>query len=181
MTLVLALLSIAVVAWPAARVQGRPCTVEAHASSAEHPASTVEDAADAVVLLALALRGGSPVIDALEAVAQGASGQVRADLLAVAAGLRWGLPEGLVWHRLDPCWRPVAQAWSAAHRAGVGPAELLVGAAERMREHEAHVLEGRMQRATVLLVLPLGGLFLPGFVATTVIPVVIHLLGGLSR
>ncbi len=51
---------------------------------------------------------------------------------------------------------------------------------ERMRVAEARRVEAALQRAGVLLVLPLGVCFLPGFVATTVVPVVLVLLGALG-
>ena len=87
----------------------------------------------------------------------------------------------MAWSQLDPCWRSVALVWEAAESAGVAPAALLESAAQRLREQEAAAREARLQRAGVLLVLPLGGLFLPGFLATTVVPVVLHLLGPLGR
>ena len=62
----------------------------------------------------------------------------------------------------------------------IGPAGLLAAAARRMHDDEARRVEAAVQRAGVLLVLPLGACFLPGFVATTVTPVVLLLLGGLS-
>ena len=49
-----------------------------------------------------------------------------------------------------------------------------------MRALESRRVEAAVQRAAVLLVLPLGACFLPGFVATTVAPVVLHLVGGLA-
>ena len=53
-------------------------------------------------------------------------------------------------------------------------------AASRMREAEVRRVEAAVSRAGVLLVLPLGLCFLPGFVGTTVGPVVLRLLGGLG-
>lgn len=64
----------------------------------------------------------------------------------------------------------------ASNRAGVAPADLLMSAAIRMHEVHDETMAARIQRAAVLLVLPLGGLFLPGFVATTVVPLVLHML-----
>jgi len=59
---------------------------------------------------------------------------------------------------------------------------VLLAAAERMRRAESARVEAGLQRARGLLVLPLGACFLPGFVGTTVVPVVMHLarstLGG---
>jgi hypothetical protein len=44
-----------------------------------------------------------------------------------------------------------------------------------MRTAEDERIEAAVQRAGTLLVLPLGACFLPGFVCTTVAPVVLHL------
>ena len=81
--------------------------------------STVEDVADAVVLLAVALHGGAAVTTALDRVAALTTGQVRDDLRTVAAAQRWGLPTVTAWSHLDPCWGPVALVWEAAEQAGV--------------------------------------------------------------
>ena len=59
--------------------------------------------------------------------------------------------------------------------AGAPPAALLDAAALRMAQAERRRLETAAQRAGVLLVLPLGACFLPAFLLTTVVPVVITL------
>ena len=84
------------------------------------------------------------------------------------------------WARVGPGWQTAAVSWHAAQSAGAAPAGLLAAAARRMHDDEARRVEAAVQRAGVLLVLPLGACFLPGFVATTVAPVVLLLLGGLS-
>lgn len=152
-----------------------------HSTAPDPTGSTVNDVADAVALLAMALKGGAAVTTALDRVADLSTGQVSDDLRTVAAAHRWGLPSAVAWSQLDPCWRSVALVWEAAESAGVAPAALLESAAQRLREQEAAAREARLQRAGVLLVLPLGGLFLPGFLATTVVPVVLHLLGPMGR
>ena len=65
--------------------------------------------------------------------------------------------------------------WTA-DRAGAAPAGLLTATAARIRRTEAAQIEARIQRAGVLLVLPLGLCFLPGFLLTTVVPVVADLV-----
>ena len=170
---------LAVLVWPD-RPGQHPLSPESDSRTPGSPpvveASSVEDLANAVVLLALALRGGASVVEALDVVIARTSGQVQADLRTVAAGHRWGVPSETVWADLSPLWRPVALAWDAAQRAGVPPSALLLTAASRIREAELAALEARVQRAAVWLVLPLGLLFLPGFVATTVLPIVLRLL-----
>jgi Na+/glutamate symporter len=99
----------------------------------------------------------------------------------VAAAHRWGQPPEGAWAHVGPGWAAAAIAWHAAHAAGAAPAGLLDAAGRRMRAEESRRVDTAVQRAGVLLVLPLGACFLPGFIATTVVPVVLHLLAGLAR
>lgn len=136
---------------------------------------TVDAAADALVLCALALRSGLGPIEALEAVADHAGGPVSHHLRVVASAHRWGQDAATSWAHVGDAWRPAALAWQAAERSGAAPAGVVLAAAERMRREESSRVEAAVQRAGVLLVLPLGACFLPGFVGTTVVPVVLHL------
>lgn len=141
----------------------------------------VEDAAGALVLVAATLRGGSGSVEALEAVSRILDGSAARELAVVAAAHRWGEPPDRAWSHVGDGWAAAAVAWHAAHEAGAAPAGLLVAAARRMREEERRRLEGAVHRSGVLLVLPLGACFLPGFVATTIAPVVLHLVGTTLR
>jgi pilus assembly protein TadC len=142
--------------------------------------ATVEEAAAALGLVAAALRSGVGSVEALESVADVTGGPAGRELAVVAAAHRWGQAPGQAWAHVGPGWAAAAVAWHAAHAAGAAPAGLLTAAAERMRALESLRVEAAVQRAAVLLVLPLGACFLPGFVATTVAPVVLHLVGGLA-
>ncbi|MFQ6172209.1 type II secretion system F family protein [Oryzobacter sp. R7] len=137
----------------------------------------VEEAAGALALVAATLRGGSGAVEALEAVARVVPGPAGRELAVVAAAHRWGETPEDAWAHVGPGWGAAAVAWHAAHDAGAAPAGLLAAAARRMREEERQRLEAAVQRSGVLLVLPLGLCFLPGFVATTVAPVVLQLVG----
>ncbi len=141
---------------------------------------TVDDAAVALTLLAASLRGGAGAVECLEAVAAVDPTAAGRDLGVVAAAHRWGEPPDRAWLHVGPGWAPVAVAWHAAISAGAAPAGLVEAAARRMRETESRRLEGALHRAGVLLVLPLGACFLPGFVATTVVPLVLLLVDGLA-
>lgn len=143
--------------------------------------ATVDEAAVALSLLAAALRGGAGPVECLEGVAALDPGPAGHELAVVAAAHRWGEPPERAWQHVGPGWGPAAAAWHAALSAGAAPAALVEAAAGRMRASEARRVEASVQRAGVLLVLPLGACFLPGFVATTVAPVVLLLLGGLGR
>jgi hypothetical protein len=151
------------------------------ASGAVTRSATVEEASAALTLVAAALRSGVGSLEALEAVARIGEGAAGRDLAVVAAAHRWGEPPEAAWARVGPGWQAAAVSWHAAHAAGAAPAGLLAAAAVRMQEEEGRRVEAAVQRAGVLLVLPLGGCFLPGFVATTVVPVVLLLLDGFRR
>lgn len=138
--------------------------------------ATVDAAADALVLTALALRSGLAPVEALEAVAAELPTAIGRELRIVASAHRWGQGAATAWSHVGEAWRPAALAWQAAERAGAAPAGVVLAAAERMRHQEASRVEAAVQRAGVLLVLPLGLFFLPGFAATTVVPVVLHLV-----
>ena len=72
-------------------------------------------------------------------------------------------------------WAPVSRALTLAARAGLPPADLLITGAQDVRRAERHRQELATARLGVRVVLPLGLTFLPAFLATTVIPVVIAL------
>ena len=140
--------------------------------------SSVDDVADALVLVALALRAGLDLTRALEEVATGSGASVARDLSAVVAAVRWGRPVEEAWTYAGSLWRPAALAWSVAEATGAAPAALVADAAIRLRERQERDRERRAARAGVLLVLPLGLGFLPAFACTAVLPVVIALAVG---
>jgi len=172
------LMALAVLVWPGVRGAGVSSAVQPEAAPAG-PA-TVEEAATALGLVAAALRSGVGAVEALEAVAAVDAGPAGRELAVVAAAHRWGRPPDEAWAEVGPGWGAARVAWHAAHTAGAAPAGLLAAAAGRMRAEESRRVEAAVHRAGVLLVLPLGACFLPGFVATTVAPVVLHLLRGLG-
>lgn len=134
-----------------------------------------DDVADALVLIALGLRAGLPLTGALDHVRAGASGTVGSDLAAVVAALRWGLPVREAWSFAGSAWRPAATATHLSEQTGAAAAELLEGAAARIREQGERARERAAARAGVLLVLPLGLGFLPAFACTAVVPLVVTL------
>ena len=136
------------------------------------------DIADALVLVALGLRAGLPLATALHHVQVGATGVVRADLASVVAALGWGLPAQEAWTHAGARWRQAAIATHLSEQTGAAPAELLEGAATRLREQGERARERAAARAGVLLVLPLGLGFLPAFACTAVVPVVVTLASG---
>jgi pilus assembly protein TadC len=137
----------------------------------------------AVDLLAAALRAGAPPARAVEVVGEAVDGPVGRRLVRVGTALRLGA-------------RP-EEAWAAV--AGIAGADRLVRAAVRSADSGAAMtgalgrlagdlraarrarVEAGAQRLGVLVVLPLGLCFLPAFLLTGVVPVVVAVLGDVLR
>lgn len=172
-------LLVAVLCWPP-RHAGMPAEpglgVLWQAASSAPPTpvdqETTLSVASAIDLLALALTSGSPLTNALAAVADQSGPVVAAQLRQVIAALQWGVDDAKAWQGLAPVWRPAADALALAARVGMPAAGLLREAAATIRRDERQSLQERTARLGVLIVLPLGGCFLPAFATLTVLPVV---------
>jgi pilus assembly protein TadC len=138
-------------------------------------APTSDEIAASMVLLSVALQSGSGVVEAIEHVAQVAPAVPAAELAVVAAGLRWGLAEDRAWAEVDARWSRTALALRMAREAGVPPSSLLVTGAEDLRSSRLAAIDIAAAGLGVRLVIPLGVAFLPAFVLTTVVPVVLAL------
>ena len=166
----------AVLLWP--RV--RPWQARRRRSRAlgrQHPVDA--GVPEALELLALAMSGGADLHGALSQVARSLGGEQGRELASVAAGLAWGLDDAAVWDLVPPRWEPARRAVLLASTAGVPPAGLLRDAAADLRRDALARVEAATARLSVRLVVPLGLAFLPAFVLTTVVPVVLALAGGL--
>ncbi len=138
-------------------------------------APTSEEVAASMVLLAVALQSGSGVVEAIEHVAEVGPPVPAADLAVVAAALRWGLDEESAWAEVDPRWSRAAMALRLAREAGVAPSSLLLTGADDLRSNRLAAIDVAAARLGVRLVVPLGVAFLPAFVLTTIVPVVLAL------
>jgi pilus assembly protein TadC len=135
----------------------------------------VADVAGVIDLLALSLRGGAGLVEAMEAVAVRVGGLLGLHLKTVAAAGRWGVDDAAAWASVPSAWQPAARALRMAATAGVPPADVLVGAADEIRRAEQQRLEVATATLGVRIVLPLGLVFLPAFILTTVMPIVLAL------
>ena len=133
------------------------------------------EVAGVIDLLALTLRGGAGLLEALEAVAGRVGGQLGLHLQTVAAARRWGVDDATAWASVPSAWAPAARALRMAATAGVPPADVLSRSAEEVRRAEQQRLEVATATLGIRIVLPLGLAFLPAFVLTTVVPVVLAL------
>jgi pilus assembly protein TadC len=167
-------LTLAVLLWPRSRswrvagaARGRRDRRPGHALEAGVPES--------LELLALAMDGGTDLQGALRQVARVVGGPLGRQLLTVAAGVAWGLDDDEAWELVPAHWDPARRALGLAGRAGVPPAGLLASAAADQRRDALAGVETATARLSVRLVVPLGLAFLPAFVLTTVLPVVLAL------
>jgi pilus assembly protein TadC len=184
MTLAVILLSaVGVLVWPSASGDSRMglgrLAMGAKAPGADRDsivrAVPVADVAGVIDLLALTLRGGAGLVEAMEAVAARVGGPLGLHLQTVAAARRWGVDDATAWASIPSAWRPAARALRMAATAGVPPADVLARAAEEVRRAEQQRLEVATATLGVRIVLPLGLVFLPAFVLTTVVPIVLAL------
>ena len=181
------LIAAAVLAWPNAHpvrqaAPGRALADDRAAGIGKSPGARsfrtvvpVAEVAGAIDLLALTLRGGVGLVEAMEAVATRVGGPLGLHLQTVAAAGRWGVEDATAWASIPPAWQPAARALRMAATAGVPPADLLVRAAEDVRRAEQQRLDVATATLGVRIVLPLGLAFLPAFVLTTVVPIVFAL------
>lgn len=149
-------------------------------SAGSSPLTSVE-VAESADLLAVALAGGCGLLAALDVVASVVGGRAGHELRVVAAAVRWGVTPSEAWRLVSPGWRDVAAAFVVAERAGVPPSGLLAEAARAMRHAEAQAAGERAGVLSARLALPLGLTFLPGFVLTTIVPVVLGMASTLTR
>jgi pilus assembly protein TadC len=190
--LLFSLVAAAVLAWPATASTGGIWMARAmvgevadgnasggvgsrvHAGSSNRLVPVVE-VAGVIDLLALTLGGGAGLVEAMEAVASRVGGPLGLHLRTVAAAGRWGVDDATAWESVPSAWQPAARALRMAAAAGVPPAEVLVRAAAEVRRAEQQRLELATATLGVRIVLPLGLAFLPAFVLTTVVPIVLAL------
>lgn len=141
----------------------------------EQQAARVTELADVADLLALVLAAGSGVIEAMELLAEHYPGVLGRQLRTVVAAARWGVDEEARWAAVSPQWAPIRRALRIADEAGVAPAQMLSAAADDLRRAEAHRVDVAASTFSALAVLPLGLAFLPGFLLSAVVPVVLAL------
>lgn len=184
---VMLLTAAAVLAWPRVHPVGPVTPGRVAAGEVQVGAGTnagagcirtvvpVAEVAGVIDLLALTLRGGVGLVEAMEAVATRVGGPLGLHLQTVAAAGRWGVEDATAWASIPSAWQPAARALRMAATAGVPPADALVRAAEEVRRAERQRLEVATATLGIRIVLPLGLVFLPAFILTTVVPIVLAL------
>lgn len=151
----------------------QPKKIEA---SAGLPDATMDDIADAALMLRLALSSGAGIVESLEQVAAVSPPRIRVELRRVVAGYRWGLGHHRAWSYADPAWSAVSSALALSLEHGAAPAASVQAAGERLAHSESSRLQAAAGRAETFLLIPLAVFFLPSFGLTTVLPLVIALV-----
>lgn len=134
---------------------------------------------EALELIALALRGGGSLSAAVTSTGHALPEELGAELMEVGALLGRGDPEQ-AWAVAGPRWEPARRSLQLAETAGAAPGPALKDAARDLRRDAVAEVEVAAARLGVRLVLPLGLAYLPAFVLTTVLPVVLALTQGLT-
>ena len=128
-------------------------------------------------LLAACLCAGTPLVIAMETVAEALPGPFSNDLATVAGLQRLGCDAAGAWADLgdDPDLGPVARAVSRSSESGARLAAAFERLAADRRSALATAGEARARRAGVLAMAPLGLCFLPAFVCLGIVPIVLSL------
>lgn len=142
----------------------------------------MREAADlplAADLLAAALRAGSPVDQAVQAVAEALGGPLGDRLNRVGRTLRLGGEPREAWTYLAPVpgGDRLVTAAVRSSTSGAALAGALTRLADDLRVDQATRAEAAARRAGVLIVLPLGLCFLPAFILAGLVPVIVAVIG----
>jgi pilus assembly protein TadC len=130
-------------------------------------------------LLAAAMRAGAPPDVASRCVARAVGGPLGARLDRVHRALRLGAGGDEAWSYLGPVdgAHRVIQAAVRSGHSGAAFAGALQRVADDVRSDRLIALDTAARRAGVLIVLPLGLCFLPAFVLSGLVPVIVAVLG----
>jgi pilus assembly protein TadC len=131
-------------------------------------------------LLAAALRSGAAPDVAARCVAGAIGGPLGERLARVDRALRLGATADEAWSYLGDVEGAtrVAQAANRSQHSGAAFAGSLQRVADDLRADRLIAADAAARRAGVLIVLPLGLCFLPAFVLTGLVPVIVAVLGG---
>jgi Flp pilus assembly protein TadB len=140
--------------------------------------TTAQDVALAADLMAACMAAGAGVVGALGAASASVDGPLRELADPVVEELRRGTPPEQAWAPwlADERLAPLARSCVRSSGSGAAVAAELVRVAARVRARHRSLVQERIARASVWVVLPLGLCFLPAFVVVGVVPLVMGLL-----
>ncbi len=149
------------------------------ASARRREATFAAELPFALDLMAAALRAGSPPDAAARMVSDAVGGPAGERLHGVARALRRGATPALAWAQLGESEAAgrVARAAQRSGHSGAALAGALSRVADDLRSDTVLAAESRARKAGVLVVIPLGLCFLPAFVLTGLVPVIVAVVG----
>ncbi|MGH3326984.1 MAG: type II secretion system F family protein [Streptomycetales bacterium] len=126
-------------------------------------------------LLAACLYAGSPLVDAAQVTGEAIGGPLGDELHAVVTHLRLGGDAATSWLALtrEPPLAAFGRALARAADSGAPVADAVSRLADEQRVVRRWAAEAEVRRAGVRATAPLGLCFLPAFVATGVVPVIL--------
>ena len=135
-----------------------------------------------VGLIALGLRAGMAIPEAVAAAAEALPGPAAQRLRSPVAELTLGADPAFAWASLaeDPVLAPLGRALARVHRSGAPVADVLSQLADDLAAKARLEAEERARAVGVKAALPLGVCFLPAFLALGIIPLVAGLVGALD-
>lgn len=148
--------------------------------AAPHGASPAGLVPEALDLVALALLGGGSLAGAVTRAGGVLPGEPGRELVEVGARLQGGATGSQAWDGSGARWEPARRSLQLAEAAGVPPGEALTRSADDLRREAVADVEVAAARLGIRLVLPLGLAYLPAFVLTTVLPLVLALMRDLT-
>ncbi|HLS03495.1 MAG TPA: type II secretion system F family protein [Actinomycetales bacterium] len=139
---------------------------------------TEVDLAFLVDLIAVALRAGHPIPQALNSVGQAAGGRSGAGLIRVAAHLSLGAGWQQAWEQAPSALglEPISAALEPAWISGAPAVNLLTHVRRRIRRDRAARDQVAAKKLGVRLILPVAICYLPAFITLGLLPVVIVLV-----
>lgn len=135
---------------------------------------------EALELLSLCLLAGGAPAAAARSVGQSLPPALGGPLIAVGEALATTADARPAWEAAGALWAPARHSLELAESAGVPPGVALRQVAQDIRRDAVSGVEVAAARLGVRLVIPLGLAFLPAFVLTTIVPVVLALMQGIT-
>lgn len=131
-----------------------------------------------VLLVAAALRGGSPTSSALGVAATALPGEAATRVGPHLARLRVGADPAQVWSELarDDLLGPLGRVLARAHRTGAPVADQVMRLADELAERDRADAIDAARRVGVKAALPLGLCLLPSFLLLGIVPMAAGLL-----
>ena len=135
-----------------------------------------------VLLLAAALRGGSPAATALGVCCAALPGGAAQRLAPVRARLALGVDPAAVWEALlpDPVLAPLGRTMARATRSGASVADAVDRLAVDLAAESRARREDHARAVGVKAAIPLGVCLLPAFLLIGIVPVVVGLFSTLT-